>query len=213
MKLLLTSAGITNQLIADALSDLVGKSPSDIKIGFIPTAKNVEANNATWLVEKLSRMFGFGFTNIELVDPSANDTNWQTRLTEKDVILVGGGNTFHLLNQMRITGFDEWLRSNLVNKVYVGISAGSIVATPNIAIASVGDGDENIPNIKDLAGLSFVSFEISPHSPGSVTHEENQAYASSITNELYAYDDNSALRVDDAKVQIISEGAWEKFKD
>jgi len=213
MKLLLTSAGITNQLIADTLSDLVGKLPSDIKIGFIPMAKNVEINNATWLVKKLSQMFEFGFTDVELVDPSANDTNWQTRLAEKDVILVGGGNTFHLLNQMRITGFDGWLQSNLGNKVYVGISAGSIVATPNIAIASVGDGDENIPGINDLTGLSFVSFEVSPHSPESVTHEENQAYANLITNQLYAYDDNSALRIDGANIKVISESVWEKFND
>lgn len=211
MKLLLTSAGITNQSIAVALEELVGKKAGDISIGFIPTAKNIEPGNAAWFVKKLTQMFAFGFTNIDLIDPSARDVDWRLALADKDVILVGGGNTFHLLNQVRAAGVDKWLHDNMRNKVYVGISAGSILATPNIGIASVGEGDENLPGLTDLTALSLVDFEVSPHSPESVTSDENREYAKSISNVLYAYDDDSAVRVNGKSIDIISEGQSEVF--
>jgi len=211
MKLLLTSAGITNQAIAIALERLVGKQARDISIGFVPTAKNVESGNAAWFVKKLSQMFEYGFTDVDLIDPSASDVDWRAALANKDVILVGGGNTFHLLNQARVSGFAAWLQANMTDKVYVGISAGSIIATPNISIASVGDGDENLPNMTDLTGLSLVDFEVSPHSPESVTYKENSDYAETTSNMLYTYDDNSAIAVDGEKVEIISEGQTKVF--
>jgi dipeptidase E len=211
MKLLLTSAGITNRSIATALEELVGKKAEDITIGFIPTAKNIESGNAAWFVKKLTQMFAFGFTNIDLIDPSACDVDWRLALSEKDVVLVGGGNTFHLLNQVRASGFDKWIHDNMDNKVYVGISAGSILATPNIGIASVGDGDENTPELTDLSALSLVAFEVSPHSPESVTYDENREYAQSISNVLYAYDDDSAVRINGKSIDIISEGQSEVF--
>lgn len=211
MKLLLTSAGITNHSISDALIELASKKPSEMRIGFIPTAKNVESNNATWLVKKLSQMFEFGYANIELIDPSADDTDWAVRLESKDVILVGGGNTFHLLNQIRKAEFDTWLRAHMQDKVYVGISAGSILATPSIGIASVGEADENIPDLTNLDGLGLVDFEVSPHSPESVSYEENEAYADTLSRPLYALDDNSAVKVVDGESSVISEGEWKLF--
>jgi len=211
MKLLLTSAGITNQSIATSLEELVGKKAAEITIGFIPTAKNVEPDNAAWLVKKLTQIFKYGFVNVDIVDPSAADVNWKVALEHKDVILVGGGNTFHLLKQVNESGFSAWIHERAKDKVYVGISAGSIIATPDIGVASVGEADENLPQLNDLSGLSLVDFEVSPHSPESVTHNENAEYAKVISNTLYAYDDNSAILVDGDRVSIISEGASEVF--
>ena len=45
MKLLLTSAGLSNDSIANALFDLVGKKPEETTIVVIPTASNLEGGD------------------------------------------------------------------------------------------------------------------------------------------------------------------------
>ena len=135
----------------------------------------------------------------------------QVNVKDVDVILVGGGNTFHLLNQVRLTGFDELLKTVLEDKVYMGISAGSILATPSIAIASVDNGDENLCGITDLSGLSLVDFEVSPHTPEDVSMKGNEEYSRTISNVLYTLDDNSAIEVNGKEIKVISEGIWHKL--
>ena len=211
MKLLCTSAGVTNQSIADSLVKLVGKPINEIKIGLIPTAVNGWYGNIDWFIRQFTNLHKYGFNWINNVDPSADGVNYKLALKDVDVILVGGGNTFHLLNQVRLTGFGEWLKTVLDNKVYMGISAGSILATPSIAIASVDNGDENLCGITDLSGLSLVDFEVSPHSPEDVSIKGNEEYAKSIKNVLYTLDDNSAIEVNGKEIKVISEGEWHKF--
>lgn len=211
MKLLLTSAGIKNQSIANELINLVGKSSSQIKIGFIPTAANVEKGNKNWFINQFNDLNKYGFTWIDIVDISAAGVDWKNRLAEVDVILVSGGNTFYLLDQVQKTGFGEWLKKNLNKKVYLGISAGSIIAAPTIAIAGIDNGDVNIPGIEDLSGLSLVSFEVSPHTPENVSHEGNRKYLKTTGNELYALDNNSALSVVEKAPKVVSEGEWIKY--
>lgn len=211
MKLLLTSAGITNQSIANELVRLVGKDPSEIKIGFIPTAANVEEGNKDWFINQFNNLIKYGFTWIDIIDISASGTDWQNRLVDVDVILVCGGNTFHLLDQVRKTGFDNWLKENLDKKIYVGISAGSIITAPTIAIAGIDNGDVNIPGIEDLTGLTMINFEVSPHTPENVSHEANKKYRETIQNELYAFDDNTAVSVEETTLKVVSEGKWIKY--
>jgi dipeptidase E len=208
MKLLLTSAGVRNQSLADALHALHGKLVGDVKIGFVPTAANIEGGNKDWFIAQLTRLQSYGYTWIDVIDIAAADVDWRTRLAEVDVIVVSGGNTFYLLDQIRKSGFDVWLKEHIDSKVYVGMSAGSIVATPSIAIASADYGDVNIPNLTDLTGMTLVPFEVSPHTPESVSHEANKAHRAEIQHDLYALDDASAVQVIDGAVSVISEGAW-----
>ncbi len=212
MKLLLTSAGIRNQKIAEALINLVGKPVAQIKVAVVPTAENVEPGNKDWFIGQLTNLQRFGFTWIDDVDPSADGIDWKSRLAEVDVVFVSGGNTFHLLNQARKTGFADWLRDSANDKVYVGASAGSILMTPTIAIAAVDDGDENLIGLKDLTGLGFVDFEVSPHTPEWVSYKANEEYAKSIENELYVFDDETAIKVTDDEVEVISAGKWKLIK-
>lgn len=211
MKLLLTSTGIVNQKLASALQKLTGKSPSETKIGVIPTAANVEDGNKDWFIAQLTKLQTAGFNWIDVVDPSADVVDWQNRLTDVDVIFVSGGNTFHLLDQIRKTGFDNWLKQNLNHKVYVGVSAGSIIAGPTIAISTLPPGDPNLSEITDLTGLGLVDFEVSPHTPEAVSVEANQTYASAVKNVVYALNDQSAIKVDGARVEVISEGKYLEF--
>lgn len=210
MKLLLTSTGITNDALASGLTKLTGKLPQEVKIGFVPTAANVEEGNKDWVVDQLTNLAKYGYTWIDIVDPCAAGVDWKTRLDETDVIYISGGNTFHLLDQVRKTGFDTWLEAHKQDKIFVGSSAGSIIMTPSIAVAGVEPGDPNLAEITDLQGLGWVDFEISPHVPEMVSVEASSKYQSTTDCELYLIDDNTGILVEDDNIEVITEGAWKK---
>jgi dipeptidase E len=110
MKLLLTSGGISNRAIAASLLELVGRPASEVKVGFIPTAANVETHNKDWLIGQFVSLWRYGFSQIDIVDPTAAGVDWRNRLDAVDMLWLSGGNTFHLLDQVRKTGFDDWLK-------------------------------------------------------------------------------------------------------
>ncbi|HUD10283.1 MAG TPA: Type 1 glutamine amidotransferase-like domain-containing protein [Candidatus Saccharimonadales bacterium] len=210
MKLLLTSSGISKRSVAAALVELVGKSPGETKVGFVPTAANIEGYNKDWLINQFMNLWRYGYNWIDIVDPTAAGVDWKARLQAVDVICVSGGNTFHLLDQCRKIGFDTWLTENLHDKVYVGGSASSIIATPTIEVASLPPGDRNIPGLKDLKGFGWVNFEIEPHCDMN-RFEAMEKYAATKTHPVYAIDDQTAIKVIDGKVEVISEGTWKVF--
>lgn len=209
MELLLTSAGITTPAIADKLTELVANGNK--KVGFIATAANVEAGNKDWYIAQITNLQKYGFNWIDFIDPSAANVDWQSRLREVGVLFVSGGNTFHLLDQSRRTGFGSWLREHIEDIVYVGASAGSIIMTPTIEVALVDNGDENLPGITDLTGFSFVDFEIAPHALGMPSVAAHREYAASISRSLYAINDKSALCVVDGELEIVHDGEYWKF--
>jgi len=211
MKLLLTSSGISNRSIAAALKDLTGKSPQESKVGFVPIAANAEGRNKDWLINQFLHLWRHGYNWIDIVDPTAADVNWKERLAEVDIIFMSGGNTFHLLNQVRKTGFDKWLNQNMKHKVYVGGSASTILVTPTIEVASMPPGDPNLPGLKDLGGLKWVNFEIEPHCDKD-RFAVVEKYAATKPYPVYAIDDLSAVKVDGKKVEVVSEGEWKLYE-
>jgi len=211
MKLLLTSSGLSKRQIGESLQDMVNKPPSECKVGFIPTAANVESYNKDWVIAQFAQLQRYGFYQIDIVDISADGVDWRSRLAECDMLWLSGGNTFHLLDQVRKTGFDKWLKENINDKVYVGGSASTILVTPTIAIAGYEDQDENLPGLVDLTGLGLVDFEVQVHCDAA-RFETAKDYAKTIDHPLYALDDLSAIRVVDDKIDVISGGSWRLIK-
>ncbi len=211
MKLLLTSAGIVNDSISQALFSMVGKDAKDIKVAFIPTAANVEEGEKTsWFFRQYEDLRGIGISWIDMIDFADADVDWKSRLDQCDVLYVTGGNTFYLLDQIRKQGFDDYLKTALDSKVYVGGSASTITMTPNIDVAAIPRGDPNIPGITDLTGLNYTDFEIEPHCD-EPRFDTVQAYSKEHDAKIYALDDQSAISVIDGKVEVISEGRWALF--
>jgi dipeptidase E len=209
MKLLLTSSGLRHKKIAAALTEMVGKPASETKVAFIPTAANVENGSKDWQVNQLLALWRFGYSYIDIVDPSAAGVaDWKERLAEADVIFVGGGNTFHLLEQARASGLADWLTENLEGKVYVGSSAGSILATPTIGVGGLGQADRNINNLQDLTALGLVDFEFIPHAFRMFSEEAMENYAKASKHNVYAADDTTAIKVVDGNIEVISEVYW-----
>jgi dipeptidase E len=223
MKLLLTSNGLSNDSIAKAFQDLVGKKPEDTKVAFISTASNVERGSKEWLIDDLYRLKSRGYI-VDIVELTAlKPAEIKKILEDSDVIFVGGGNTFYLSSWMQKTGLFKILPGLLKTKVYAGISAGSIITGANIRTAS--DALANVEKFSDedyeLLGpkgesssktLKFVNFVFRPHLGSAnfpeVTKEKLAEKAKYFDVPIYALDDNSALKIVDGKIEVVSEGEW-----
>lgn len=213
MKLLLTSNGLSNQSIANALFELTGKSAPETVIVFIPTAMNVARGSKDWFINDLYNIKKQGFKFIDIVDISALPKEiWLPKIENGNVLFFSGGNTYHLMYWLQKSGLFELLPDLLKTRVYAGISAGSIVTNPSLA--STGDDKkkyyEETFGYKNETALNFVDFYIYPHfnSPKHLhSREETLKKTAEETQKIvYGLDDESALKVVDGIVTVVTEG-------
>lgn len=215
MKLLLTSNGLSNPSIVSALFELVGKSAAETTIAFIPTAMNIGAGDKDWFVDDLVNIKNQNIALLDIVDISALPIEiWRPRLEAADVLFFSGGNTSHLMRWIIESGLKELLSEFLKTKVWVGISAGSMVTNPTLALSSNDKKIyyEEITGYKSEEALGFVNFYVRPHYNSPHFPEANseflQQIAKNIPVTIYALDDMSALKVVDGGVEVVSEGEF-----
>jgi dipeptidase E len=221
VKLLLTSAGIKNSSIRDALVDLLGKPIADSNALCIPTAgyghPHVTPAGAWRFIsgrEPDCPMTGLGWKSLGVLEltalPSIDEGCWVPWVRETDVLLVNGGDALYLCHWMRQSGLADLLPS-LRDKVWVGLSAGSMVMAPRIGDDFVG---WKSPSGDDSA-LGIVDFSIFPHLDHEMLPENTMAHAgrwaAEIAGPAYAIDDETAIRVVDGTVDVVSEGHWKLF--
>lgn len=217
MKLLLTSGGLTNKSIEQALFDLVGKKPQDTNLCFIPTAATIEIGDKDWFINDLKNIDKQGFKSVSIADISAvPESIWRPQMEEADVLFFSGGNTYHLMEWINKSGLRDLLPEYLKTKVWVGISAGSMVTNPDLA-AKISQAvyNEDYDKIGEMPGLNYVDFYFLPHlnSPyfPNLIEENIKKIAERIPKKIYAMDDQGALQVIDKEVQIITEGRCLEF--
>ncbi|ROS76536.1 Type 1 glutamine amidotransferase-like domain-containing protein [Cellulomonas sp. PhB143] len=214
MKLLLTSGGITNASIKDALVDLVGKPLTDATALCVPTAQWGYPRSVPATVPDLLHGRSWGGTTsldwrslgvLELTAlPTIGAERWVPWVRAADVLLVAGGEATYLCHWMRQSGLADLIPS-LIDTVWVGVSAGSMVLTPRI-----GDDFVEWPSAPDDRTLGLVDFSIFPHLDffPENTLAEAERWSAGIGGPAYALDDQSAITVDDGTVDVVSEGRW-----
>jgi len=218
MKLLLTSAGITNQSILQSLDELAGKPLDQLKVAFIPTAANLESGDKDWLIDDLRRLSFLKFNQIDIVDISALPKNiWQKRLEEADILFVEGGNTYYLMHWVNKSGLSKILPKLLETRIYIGVSAGTIITTPSIINA-----DFEVKPLKEIHeevfhdGLSLVDFMVEPHVNSEYFPESSlenlETRSQKYQYPIYGIDDATAIKVDGDNIEVISNGIWKKFE-
>lgn len=218
MKLLLTSAGITNKSIAKALFELIGKKPEDTFISFVPTAANFGKGDKRWLIDDLWNLKNLKLKGIDIVDISALPQEiWLPRLEVADVLFFSGGNTSHLMFWLEKSGLAKLLPELLKARVWAGISAGSIVTNPTLALSNKDKKlyYEETTGYKSDKGLGLVDFYCRPHLNASHFPHVNEAYLREIKKDIpstiYGLDDQSALKVVEGVVEVVSEGTYIKL--
>ena len=158
MKLILTSEfEISWPEIRHRLGNMCGKNAL-----FIPTAAYGEGYKIGYEKERLFPFESLGM-NVDVFDLSnSNAEEVKEKLEHTDLVYVDGGNTFYLLEQMKKSGFYEHATELLKNKIYIGSSAGSIVASPDIKFIEPMD-DISKSGLNDYTGLNWINFLFLPH--------------------------------------------------
>jgi dipeptidase E len=220
MKLLLTSAGIKNVSIHDALVGLLGKPIAESSALCIPTASYGHPEGgpgAAWrFVAGRARtpMCELGWKSLGVLEltalPSIDEQYWVPMVRETDALLVGGGDALYLCHWMRQSGLADLLPS-LREAVYVGISGGSMVMAPNI-----GEGFAYWkPPAGGDKGLGLVDFSMFPHLDHENMPENSMAgaekWAATVPVPGYAIDDQTAIKVTGGTAEVVSEGHWRLF--
>lgn len=220
MRLLLTSAGIKNTRIHDALVDLLGKPIAESSALCIPTASYghpMAGPGAAWRFisgrEPRCPMCELGWKSLGVLEltalPSIDEEQWVPMVQEADALLVNGGDALYLCYWMRQSGLADLLPS--LRAVWVGLSGGSMVMAPNVGEDFVGwkpptGGDE---------ALGLVDFAMFPHLDHEDLPDNSMAnaekWAVSLPVPAYAIDDQTAIKVTDDTVEVVSEGHWKQF--
>jgi dipeptidase E len=217
VKLLLTSAGVTNASIHDALVDLLGKPIADCNALCIPTAGYGSLYGSPaglWRFitgQSDQPMSALGWKSLGVLEltalPTVGAERWVPWVREADVLLANGGDALYFSHWMQESGLADLLPS-LDETVWVGFSAGSMVMTPRIGSDFVG---WQPPTGGDSA-LGVVDFSIFPHLDNPACPENTMAAAEKWAAEIgipgYAIDDDTAIRVSDGIVDVVSEGHW-----
>ncbi|QNM98199.1 Type 1 glutamine amidotransferase-like domain-containing protein [Chitinimonas koreensis] len=220
MKLLLTSAGISNASIRNALVDLLGKPIAEASALFIPTAIYALPNGGDIARRVINGSLGdpfceLGWKSLGLLEltalPSIKQELWMPMLQETDALLVGGGDCQYLSYWMRQSGLADLLPSLLQKTVYVGLSAGSMIMTR----FGTTYGGHTLPADSDKS-LGLLDFAILPHLDYEGFPDNSMAnlekLAATISVPSYAIDDQTAIKVMDGTVEVVSEGHWKLLR-
>jgi dipeptidase E len=227
MRFLLTSAGISNTSIHDALVALLGKPIAESNAICIPTAEYAKpcGASAAWRLingRATTPLCELGWKSLAVLEltalPSLKEEHWLPMLQETDALLVGGGDCLYPCYWMRQSRLADLLPSLRHETVYVGVSAGSMVVTP-ISERTLGTNwGETYAGLNPPTGseraLGLVDFSLLPHLDGS--NPENslanlERVAATIPVPAYAIDDQTAIKVTDDTVEVVSEGHWKLF--
>ncbi|KQV26569.1 MULTISPECIES: Type 1 glutamine amidotransferase-like domain-containing protein [unclassified Microcella] len=222
MKFLLTSSGIRNASIADALTDLLGKPVSESRALVVPTGVHPFPGGTASAWEAITGKEGvpltaLGWKSMGVLEltalPTIRRENWVPAVEEADALLVWGGDVLYLTHWMRESGLADLLPA--LDLVYVGVSAGSITVTPYNCDAEFDR--EFVPDGSDMAqgadrALGLVDFTLYPHLNDPDMEDTALAniekWASMIPVPTYAIDDETAIVVVDGNERVVSEGDW-----
>ena len=171
-----------------------------------------------WFARDIYNIYNQGLKYFDVADISAVPQKiWLPKLEAADVLFFSGGNSTHLIWCLEESGLKDMFANLLKTRVYAGISAGSIVASRTLDLSN----DEKKAWYKDNfgyetnQGLGLVDFYIRPHfgaeSKESVTPDYLAEKAKKLGKTVYGLDRNSALKIVDGKVEVVSEGQFVKF--
>jgi dipeptidase E len=220
MKFLLTSSGISNPSINDALVELLGKPIAESKALCIPTGIYPYPEGAEGAYRFIhgtakSPLSELGWKSLGVLEltalPSIHESAWLPAVRETDALLVWGGDPLYLSYWMEHSRFAKVLSSLGNDTVYVGVSGGSMVVGPTFGATYDGVN----PPVGREEGLGMVDFAVVGHLDNpemeGFTMADIEEWAAGVPGPAYGIDDATAIKVVDGTVEVISEGHWRLF--
>ena len=194
-----------NMILTSSLYESIGfvkefldKNTKSKKILFIPTAANVEEyKNYMYLTEKAFEDIGYEVDNFDI--SVFSEKTVKEKLSKAEIIFISGGNTFYLLQELKRKNLISYLKERIENGLlYIGESAGSVIAAPDIEYASIVDDKTLATELNDYTGLNLVDFYIVPHF-------EEEPFVESSRNTVELYKDKLDLKLINNKEAILVE--------
>lgn len=202
-KILLTSAFV---FVTNELLKLLPKPPEDLTVVFVPTAADL-SEDPWYMIADRNTLIDLGFQVIDLSLKNKTKPEIKEILDLADIIFVGGGNTFYLLDQTNKSGFSELVPQYIERGViYVGGSAGSYIACPTIEAAGWLNSDRNVVDLTDLTAMNLVPYIIKAH----YEPEESDAIKEAMRECKYPVKiltDKQALLAIEDNYQIVGDGS------
>ena len=182
----------------ELVKKFLDKNTESKKILFIPTAANVEEyKKYMHLTQKAFEDFGYEVENFDVSVFSEEIA--KEKLSEAKIVFISGGNTFYLLQELKRKNLITYLKERIENGLlYIGESAGSVIAAPDIEYASVIDDKTVATELDDYAGLNLIDFYIVPHF-------EEEPFVESSRKTVELYKDKLDLKLINNKEAILVE--------
>ena len=182
----------------ELVKNFLNKNTESKKILFIPTATNVdEYKKYIHLTQKVFEDFGYEVENFDVSIFSEEIA--KEKLSETKTVFISGGNTFYLLQELKRKNLTSYLKERIENGLlYIGESAGSVIAAPNIEYASIVDDKTLATELNDYTGLNLVDFYIVPHF-------EEEPFVENSRNTVELYKDKLDLKLINNKEAILVE--------
>ena len=203
MKLLLTSSGLDNKKVQKEFLELLEGKPVKTKVLIIFGVKKEE--HWEYVKESKQELIDLGILNENITEANISENISEKKFESNfDVIYVCGGNTYYILDRLRKTGLDNIIKKLVSeNKLYIGVSAGSIIAGPNIRIAGWGiEKDPNEVGLKDLDGFNFIDISFFPHYRNELKQEVDE-FEEKINYKIERFKDGEGLMILNNKIKKI----------
>jgi len=179
-----------------------------LRVGYIRDAQVAYAG-APFVAAERRAVEVLGHEIVDITVRDLTSSAFAATLSTVDAVYVAGGSTFALLEALTITGSDVVLAERVRDGMpYIGCSAGSIIAGPDITPASLMDDPADAPSLTEFAGLGLIDRTVIPHAdgllepyPSSLIDETIARYGSS--HRLLPLRDDQALLVDGDRETVI----------
>lgn len=210
MKFLLTSAGLQNDKLAQALRELVCKPLSETSILYVSTAANTGSDDKRWVINNLNQFVQYNLGSIDIIDFSGlQESMFRPHFEKADVICFGGGDERYLAQCMK--ELSSYLLKLLESKVYMGISAGSMITG---SLPSTSATQKLFPEDGFAAtegeGLGILPITFIPHLNSDFFESLRQPLLETLKDSFnqtaYIVDDETALKVDGNNIEIVGCG-------
>lgn len=177
------------------LSQIFNNEIKDKVLAYMPS--DGAANSAIYIEEwrNYAQRFGAGFN---VVNNHSSDETERAKLLNSNILLISGGNTFVLLDNLRKSCLDQAIVEFTQKSEFIlsGFSAGALVLSPTIAISNLPNFDDNLVGITDLNGLGIFDFEVFPHYEEDLHKTVLEDYRSTTRNQVREISDVDFIAVD-----------------
>ena len=134
---------------------------------------------------------------LRFINNSSSGDEEKRKLLGSNILMIGGGNTFDLLNRLKKSGLIETIKQfcNKENYIAAGFSAGALVLSPNIQVCNYHTLDENLCSLSELDSIGAVDFELFVHFHDDL-QTKLETYRAITGNDVRSISDNDFIVVD-----------------